>query len=254
MANKCKVIVVMPAFNQAKTLPSLLQKFFQLKLTNAAISKIVIVDDASTDNTRQIIAKMKSAKIKYVREQTNVGPSQAILDGFRTAYKLVGASKNCIVVRMDSDGDHNPFDIAKLVAPIVNKRADAAVIDADFGLSNGLIDLVYNRIFGVLQGKTLLLPAFRQTSPGFYAFKADTLKSLIRFREHYVKVYAKKYGKVDLYGIDLSVFAFFYSSIKIIKIKAHVLEKGRRSLGKIYGQGKEILRHFRVIKELSRLN
>ncbi|MDP3741944.1 MAG: glycosyltransferase, partial [Candidatus Micrarchaeota archaeon] len=185
-----------------------------------------------------------------LRELKNVGPSDAILDGFREAKQRAKHEKNVIIVRMDSDGDHNSEVISKLIAPIVAGKANAAVIDISYGLSNGFIDLVYNRIFGFIQGKVLSSGSFNQASPGFYAFRSIYLEKFIKFRTNYVDTYARHFKQKDRYGIDLSFLAFFHNSIVVIRHNAKPLQRGRRPLAKIYAQGKEMLKHFKIVKKL----
>ena len=52
---KPKLTIIIPAFNEKKTLPKLLKKIFEIKLSK----QIIIVDDNSTDGTREIISKFK---------------------------------------------------------------------------------------------------------------------------------------------------------------------------------------------------
>ncbi len=248
------ILVVMPAYNQEKTLPIVLEKISKLKLSGATIYGIVVIDDASTDNTRGVLEifkkKNKNMNIHYVRQRVNVGPSQSILDGFREAEKIIHARSNFIIVRMDSDGDHDPDDIAKLIRPVVNEEARATVGDTSCGLSNGIIDAISNRVLGIMQGNALSTERFRQISPGFLAFDAEYLRDVINFREKYSEEYKKRFGSRDRYGVDLSTLTFFHDSLKIVKLYRTPLQSGRRPLSKIYAQGKEVLKHFKLIKHL----
>jgi len=244
----------MPAYNQEKTLPIVLEKISKLKLSGAAVYGVVVVDDASTDNTRRVLEnfkkKNKNMNSHYVRQRINVGPSQCILDGFREAEKIIHARNNFIIVRMDSDGDHDPSDIAKLILPVINGNVRAVVGDTSYGLSNGIIDAISNRILGIMQGTALSTAKFKQVSPGFLAFDAEYLSEVIKFREKYQEEYKKRYNARDRFGVDLSTLTFFHNSLEIIHLQTKPLVKGRRPLSKIYAQGKEVLKHFKLIKHL----
>jgi glycosyltransferase involved in cell wall biosynthesis len=106
-----KVSIILPVYNEEKNLPSLLLDL------NRAISKlryrvqVVFVDDASRDNTFKILdEKSKSLKSEVVLIQlrTNSGQSSAINAGIKS-------SNGDYILTMDSDGQHDPSDIVRLV-------------------------------------------------------------------------------------------------------------------------------------------
>jgi glycosyltransferase involved in cell wall biosynthesis len=98
---KCCVIV--PTYNNEKTIGKLIEGI--LKLTN----HIVIVNDGSTDSTQKILRKYDSLEIISYPE--NQGKGFALRKGFERAVSL-GYE---FAVTIDSDGQHNPADIPKLV-------------------------------------------------------------------------------------------------------------------------------------------
>src|SRR5262245_47253467 len=76
--------VVMPNFNHAKWLPRALHALLE---QNAPPDEIIIVDDASTDNSISVIEKLasKHASIRLLRHETNLGAVAAMTTGFATA-------------------------------------------------------------------------------------------------------------------------------------------------------------------------
>src|SRR5258706_1870651 len=83
---------------------------------------IVIVDDASPDNTASIIiqAAKKDRRIILLRHKNNQGVGGAMLTGFRTTLELEAG----IVVKIDGDRPMEPTHLTNLLLPIIQGRAD----------------------------------------------------------------------------------------------------------------------------------
>jgi glycosyltransferase involved in cell wall biosynthesis len=79
------------------------------------VDKVIVVDDGSTDNTAKI-AKLAGAQV--ISHFSNKGKGAALKTGFEAA------KESEIIVTLDSDGQHNPKEIPKLITPIINGEAD----------------------------------------------------------------------------------------------------------------------------------
>ncbi len=110
------IFIVLPAFNEASILPSVLAEIKQ-----AGFQNIIVVDDGSTDTTFTT-AKNIPGTIAF-RHRLNRGKGAATKTGIEAA-KLLGAD---IIVTMDSDGQHNPQDIFRLIEPIQQKHCDVVL-------------------------------------------------------------------------------------------------------------------------------
>jgi glycosyltransferase involved in cell wall biosynthesis len=117
-----KLIIQIPCLNEAEDLPRTLAA---LPRRIAGIDKIeiLIIDDGSTDNTAQV-ARMWGVD-HVVRHRTNRGLAAAFQSGLDEALRA-GAD---IIVNTDADGQYVGEDIEKLVAPILEGRADIVVGD-----------------------------------------------------------------------------------------------------------------------------
>ena len=113
MAEK-KVIAVIPALNEEKTISKVIRG------VKKYVDEIILVDDASTDKTA-IIAQRDGAIV--LSHKNNQGYDKSIDDGFVLAAKR-GAT---IILTFDGDGQHNPEDIPKIIEPILNGEADVVV-------------------------------------------------------------------------------------------------------------------------------
>src|SRR3954471_8766737 len=111
-----KLIVVIPALNEALTVGRVIG---QIPRDSDGIeqTEAIVVDDGSTDATTEVAER---AGAHVVRLPTNQGNGAAVLIGVKTALSR-GAD---LIVTIDADGQFNPADIAHLVRPIVEGRAD----------------------------------------------------------------------------------------------------------------------------------
>jgi glycosyltransferase involved in cell wall biosynthesis len=103
MISSCEISIIIPVFNEAETLASLIEKIHELKLARA---EIIIVDDGSTDGSAEIAL---NAGASVIRHPYNIGNGAAVKSGIRGA-------RGKFILLMDGDGQHKPEDIPKLLA------------------------------------------------------------------------------------------------------------------------------------------
>jgi glycosyltransferase involved in cell wall biosynthesis len=100
-------VLVIPAYNEAPRLPALLAAIAAQGLP----LEIAVVDDGSRDGTSEVAAR---AGATVLRHPFNLGYGA----GLQTGYKYALATGAPWVVQMDADGQHDPRDVARLLAPI----------------------------------------------------------------------------------------------------------------------------------------
>jgi glycosyltransferase involved in cell wall biosynthesis len=106
--------VVIPVFNEARTIAEVIRRV----RTCGVPCELVIVDDGSTDGTRQILAEYESAAdVTVVLHAENQGKGAALKTGFMRA-------KGNVVVVQDADLEYDPADYSKLLQPIIEDQAD----------------------------------------------------------------------------------------------------------------------------------
>ena len=106
--------LVMPAFNEVNTIEETIQRVLSLEFVN----QLVIVDDGSTDGTREILKKLEEEKIKIIFHEINQGKGAALHTGFKEA-------KGPFVGVQDADLEYDPSDLVKFLPPLINGQADA---------------------------------------------------------------------------------------------------------------------------------
>jgi glycosyltransferase involved in cell wall biosynthesis len=111
-----KLSVVIPVFNERTTIPAVLEKVAAVPFEK----EILIVDDGSTDGTReylQAMAKQPGEGIRVLFHDRNRGKGAALRTGFREV-------RGDIVIIQDADLEYDPQDYPALLRPILDGRAD----------------------------------------------------------------------------------------------------------------------------------
>jgi len=107
--NLPRITAVIPAYNEELSIGSVVIS------TNKYVDHTIVVDDGSSDNTAEIAAKAGAEVINHIQ---NMGKGAALKTGFDAV------KDTDIIVTIDSDGQHNPDEIPKLVKPIEDGEAD----------------------------------------------------------------------------------------------------------------------------------
>jgi glycosyltransferase involved in cell wall biosynthesis len=109
-----RIAVVIPAFNEEKAIAQ------AIRSVPAFVDDVIVVDDASHDESSLQAARAASEHVTMVRHEANRGVGAAIVTGYRRALAL-GADA---VAVMAGDGQMDPADLPALLAPIASGDAD----------------------------------------------------------------------------------------------------------------------------------
>jgi glycosyltransferase involved in cell wall biosynthesis len=109
------ISVVIPVYNEAKTIRELIARVQSVPLDK----EIIVVDDGSSDGTRDVLSGMKGMEgITVLFHEKNQGKGASL----RTAFRQV---KGDIVIIQDADLEYDPHEYGKLIKPILDGKADA---------------------------------------------------------------------------------------------------------------------------------
>lgn len=111
-----KIAVVVPAYNEARLIARTLTSI------PAFVTHVVVVDDASTDDTAAIARALGDARVEVVHHAVNQGVGAAIVSGYRAAFAR-GATV-CAV--MAGDAQMDPRDLRAVITPVLRGEADYA--------------------------------------------------------------------------------------------------------------------------------
>src|SRR5215813_9580734 len=166
---KPKVVIVMPAYNAAMTL----EKTYYA-LPEGSYDQIILVDDASSDNTLEIASKLRILGIRH-RKNRGYGGNQ------KTCYTKALEQGAEIVVMLHPDYQYDPTIAKDIVQPIVREEADVVLASRMLGdpLKGGmpLYKFVANKILTGMEN-FVLGTKFSEFHTGYRAYSRHALESV----------------------------------------------------------------------------
>ena len=162
------ISVVIPAYNEEKTIGEVLEKTLQVMESMKTPYEIIVVDDGSTDRTRTEASKYK---VTLLTNGKNRGKGYALRKGFKHV-------RGQIIVTLDSDGSHDPKDIPRLIEPLYNgidiATGSRFINNKEVTTKlNKLGNRIINAIIMTLTGKYIT-----DSQTGFRAIKRKVLQKL----------------------------------------------------------------------------
>src|SRR4030042_2365159 len=113
-----KLSIVIPVFNEKETILQLLRVVEKAPIPKGIKEKeIIIVDDCSSDGTRDVLRTIKRKNIKIFYNDRNVGKGETLRNGF------INCSGDIILIQ-DADLEYDPYEYPKLLYPILEGKAD----------------------------------------------------------------------------------------------------------------------------------
>lgn len=210
-----RISVIVPAYNEEKTIASVLQALLR---EVPDIYEIIVIDDGSKDRTAAIAEAFAAQQpvVKVIRQPYNQGKTAAVKTGF-------AASTGDVVIIQDADLEYDPIDIPGLVEPIQQGKADVAY-GSRFMIRRAS-RVLYFRHFLANQLLTFLSNLFTDLNlsdveTGYKAFRGEIIRNMVI--------------ETKGFGFEIEVTA------KIAKLKCRVYEVPISYYGRTYEEGKKI--------------
>ena len=111
-----KLSVIVPVFNERTTLVEVIRRMRTVELPDGIEREIIVIDDGSTDGTRDVLRQLGDSTVRVLRHETNRGKGAAVRTGLQVA------SGDYILIQ-DADLEYDPEDWPKMIAPVQRGRA-----------------------------------------------------------------------------------------------------------------------------------
>ncbi len=219
-----KLSILIPAYNESKTICSVLKKIRNVDLIANLEKEIIIIDDHSTDDLQAVIeAYIKENtidNIKILRHEKNKGKGAAIHTGIKQA-------SGDVIIIQDADLEYNPQDYNKLLQPIIDEVADVVYGSRFMGGSAHRVlfywHSVANRILTLFSNMFTNINLTDMES-GYKVFKSKYLKQLNLKEKRFgfepeVTAKISKIPKIRIYEVGISYYGRSYEEGKKINWK-----------------------------------
>ena len=162
--------IIVPAFNEEKTISEILNKIFQTDLSGWH-KEVIVIDDGSTDHTRALLESM-SGRIRLLRHKTNRGKGAAIRTGLSEATGEV-------ILIQDADLEYDPKDYKILIKALEENRALVVYGSRNLGRTpGGYFHYLWGGKLLTFLTNLLFRSKLTDINTGFKIFRADLIKKI----------------------------------------------------------------------------
>ncbi len=206
-----KLSIVIPVYNEEETVLALINRVLEQDFDK----ELVVVDDGSKDNTREVLKSITDERVHIYYQDVNQGKGAALRRGFKEAT-------GDIVLIQDADLEYDPAEYGKLLGPILDGRADVVYGSRFLGGPHRVLFFWHylgNKFLTLLSNMTTNLN-LTDMETCYKVFKREVIQSIPL--------------KCDRFGFEPEITA------KLSKRKWRIYEVPISYSGRDYSEGKKI--------------
>jgi glycosyltransferase involved in cell wall biosynthesis len=209
-----KLSVVVPVYNEIETLEEIIRRIDESPVEQ---KEIIVIDDFSTDGTRELIEKVLYKRIdRFILHERNLGKGAALRSGFKVAT-------GDLVIVQDADLEYDPAEYTLLMKPVLEGKADVVYGSRFTGIGPHRVLYFWhylgNRFLTLLSNMFTNLN-LTDMETCYKLFRREIIQSII-IRE-------------NRFGFEPEV------TMKIARRKCRIFEVGISYYGRTYEEGKKI--------------
>jgi len=208
-----KISIIIPCYNEINTIEKIIDKIL---LQEAFDKEIIVIDDNSTDGTRDLLKSIKSKYNKLIINSKNYGKGYSVKKGISNAT-------GDIILIQDADLEYDPSDYERLIRPIILDNADVVFGSRFAGAEERRVLFFWHSLgnkFLTLLSNMLTNLNLTDMESGYKVFKSDVIKN-INLNE-------------NRFGFEPEITA------KISRENLRIYEVGIKYYGRKYSDGKKI--------------
>ncbi len=205
--------IIIPCFNEINTISEIIRR---VKESCIKSKEIIIVDDCSTDGTKEFLKNINEESIKVIFKSKNQGKGAAISKGIEFATGE-------ITIIQDADLEYDPNEYEKIISPILLGKADVVFGSRFQGAQPHRVVYFWHRLgngFLTLLSNILTDINLTDMETCYKAFKTEILKS--------IEIKEKRFG------FEPEITA------KVARMRCRIYEVGISYFGRTYEEGKKI--------------
>ena len=208
-----KISIIIPCYNEINTIEKIIDKIL---LQETFDKEIIIIDDNSTDGTRDLLESIKDKYSKLIINSKNYGKGYSIKQGISNAT-------GDIILIQDADLEYDPSDYERLIRPIILDNADVVFGSRFVGAGEKRVLFFWHSLgnkFLTLLSNMFTNLNLTDMESGYKVFKSDVIKN-IDLNE-------------NRFGFEPEITA------KISRENLRIYEVGIKYYGRKYSDGKKI--------------